>query len=97
MCKPDIGYEVQGGSFPDWHDVGGFPNAPCEDPDVGYKFGGLEPGTVYTLAIRAYRVTDGVKQVAVGQAASPLTPIGWLVSMAAILVGAKLVFDRQEL
>jgi hypothetical protein len=35
--------------------------------------------------------------VAKGQAASALTPIGWLVSMVAIVVGAKLVFDRQEL
>jgi hypothetical protein len=35
--------------------------------------------------------------VAKGQAASALTPIGWLISMVAIAVGAKLVFDRQEL
>ncbi len=35
--------------------------------------------------------------VAKGGAASPLTPIGWLVSMVAIVVAAKLVFDRQEL
>ena len=34
--------------------------------------------------------------VAKGQSASALTPIGWLVSMVAIVVGAKLVFDRQE-
>jgi len=36
-------------------------------------------------------------QVAKGQPASMLTPIGWAVSMLALIVGAKLVFDRQEL
>jgi ABC-type transport system involved in multi-copper enzyme maturation permease subunit len=35
--------------------------------------------------------------VAKGQPASILTPLGWLVSMAVLVVGAKLVFDRQEL
>jgi ABC-type transport system involved in multi-copper enzyme maturation permease subunit len=35
--------------------------------------------------------------VAKGQPASLLTPIGWLVSMVVLVVGAKLVFDRQEL
>jgi len=35
--------------------------------------------------------------VAKGQPASMLTPIAWLVSMAVLIVGAKLVFDRQEL
>jgi ABC-type transport system involved in multi-copper enzyme maturation permease subunit len=35
--------------------------------------------------------------VAKGQTASALTPLGWLVSMAVLVVGAKLVFDRQEL
>ena len=35
--------------------------------------------------------------VAKGEAASALTPVGWLVSMVAIVIGAKLVFDRQEL
>jgi ABC-2 type transport system permease protein len=34
--------------------------------------------------------------VAKGQPASPLTLVGWLVSMVVIVVGAKLVFDRQE-
>jgi len=34
--------------------------------------------------------------VAKGQPASPLTPVGWVVSMVVIVVGAKLVFDRQE-
>jgi ABC-type transport system involved in multi-copper enzyme maturation permease subunit len=34
--------------------------------------------------------------VANGQAASALTPIGWLISMVAICVGAKSAFDRQE-
>jgi ABC-2 type transport system permease protein len=32
-----------------------------------------------------------------GEPASMLTPIAWLVSMIVMLVGAKLVFDRQEL
>jgi ABC-type transport system involved in multi-copper enzyme maturation permease subunit len=31
-----------------------------------------------------------------GQPASTLTLVGWLVSMTVIVVGAKLVFDRQE-
>ena len=62
VCKPDIGYEVLGGTFTDWHDVGGFPNAPCDDPDIGYKFSGLAAATTYTLSIRAYRVTNGVKE-----------------------------------
>ena len=35
--------------------------------------------------------------VAKGQPASMLTPIGWVVSMVVLVVGAKLVFDRQEL
>jgi hypothetical protein len=61
VCKPDIGYEVQGGTFTEWRDVGGFPNAPCDDPDPGYKFSRLAPGTTYTFSIRAYRLTDGVK------------------------------------
>ena len=36
-------------------------------------------------------------QVATGQPASILTPIGWAISMVVLVVGAKLVFDRQEL
>lgn len=44
MCQPDIGYEFKGGVFNDWHDAGGFPHAPCDDPDPGYKFSGLAPG-----------------------------------------------------
>lgn len=36
-------------------------------------------------------------QVAKGQPASLLTPVGWLISMAVLVVGAKLAFDRQEL
>jgi ABC-type transport system involved in multi-copper enzyme maturation permease subunit len=36
-------------------------------------------------------------QVARGQPASLLTPIGWAISMVVLVVGAKLVFDRQEL
>ncbi len=35
--------------------------------------------------------------VAKGEPASMLTPIGWAISMAVLIVGAKLVFDRQEL
>ena len=35
--------------------------------------------------------------VAKGQPASMLTPIGWLISMVVLIVGAKLIFDRQEL
>ena len=62
VCKPDIGYEVLGGGFADWHDVGGFPNAPCDDPDLGYKFRGLTAATTYTLSIRAYRIVNGSKQ-----------------------------------
>ena len=34
--------------------------------------------------------------VAKGQEVSALTPIGWLMSMVFIFVGAKLIFDRQE-
>ena len=34
--------------------------------------------------------------VAKGQPASSLTLVGWLVSMVVIVVGAKFVFDRQE-
>ena len=62
VCKPDIGYEVIGGAYADWHDVGGFPNAPCDDPDIGLKFSGLASATTYTLSIRAYRITNGVKE-----------------------------------
>jgi len=36
-------------------------------------------------------------QVAKGQPASMLTPIGWAISMVVLVVGAKVVFDRQEL
>jgi ABC-type transport system involved in multi-copper enzyme maturation permease subunit len=36
-------------------------------------------------------------QVAKGEPASMLTPIGWVISMTVLVVGAKLVFDRQEL
>lgn len=35
--------------------------------------------------------------VAKGQPASMLTPIGWAISMLVLVVGAKVVFDRQEL
>ena len=33
---------------------------------------------------------------ATGQPASTSTLVGWLISMTVIVVGAKLVFDRQE-
>jgi ABC-type transport system involved in multi-copper enzyme maturation permease subunit len=36
-------------------------------------------------------------QVAKDQPASLLTPIGWIVSMVVLVIGAKVVFDRQEL
>ncbi|RYB90727.1 hypothetical protein EUA06_10590 [Nocardioides glacieisoli] len=77
VCKPDIGYEVLGGTFTDWRDVGGFPNAPCTDPDIGYKFGGLAAGSVYTLSIRAYRTTNGVKEYSAVSsiAAATLPPV----------------------
>ena len=61
VCKADVGYEVRGGTFADWHDVGGFPNGPCDNPDPGYKFSGLTPATTYVLSIRAYRLVAGVK------------------------------------
>jgi ABC-type transport system involved in multi-copper enzyme maturation permease subunit len=35
--------------------------------------------------------------VAKGQPASILTPIGWAISMVVLVVGGKVVFDRQEL
>lgn len=59
VCQDDIGYEVKGGPYAEWHDVGGFPHAPCDDPDPGYKFSGLEPSTTYRLSVRAYRIVDG--------------------------------------
>ncbi|SDL73749.1 hypothetical protein SAMN04488242_2640 [Tessaracoccus oleiagri] len=61
VCQPDIGYEFKGGAYADWYDHGGFPNAPCDDPDPGFKFSGLAPGTTYTLSVRAYRIVDGAK------------------------------------
>ena len=35
--------------------------------------------------------------VAKGEPASMLTPIGWAIAMVVLVVGAKVVFDRQEL
>lgn len=61
ICQADIGYEMKGGQFTDWHDVGWFPHAPCDDPDPGYKFKDLGPGTTYTFSVRAYRLVGGVK------------------------------------
>lgn len=53
VCQPDIGYEFRGGSYTEWYDHGGFPNAPCDDPDPGFKFSRLAPGTTYELSARA--------------------------------------------
>lgn len=61
VCRADIGYEFRGGAYLDWHDAGTFPDAPCEDPDPGYKFSDLAPGMTYELSIRAYRIVNGVK------------------------------------
>jgi titin len=61
VCRPDYGYEVRAGLGAAWRDVGGFPNAPCDDPDPGYKFSGLTPATTYVLSVRAYHLVDGVK------------------------------------
>jgi hypothetical protein len=60
VCKPDIGYEVMGGTFADWQDVGGFATA-CDTAAPGYRFNGLTPNTTYTFSVRAYRLADGVK------------------------------------
>ncbi len=76
VCQPDIGYEFRGGVYSDWHDVGGFPNAPCNDPDPGYKFSHLTPGTTYTLSVRAYRIVDGVKVDFSAAASLSLTTLG---------------------
>ncbi|HQZ84299.1 MAG TPA: hypothetical protein PLB21_01550, partial [Actinomycetota bacterium] len=61
VCMADIGYEFKGGIYATWHDAGGFPKAPCNDPDPGYKFSGLVPATTYVLSVRSYRIIDGVK------------------------------------
>jgi ABC-2 type transport system permease protein len=55
--------------------------------------GGLVPiiGELSPTSIGTWAVA-----VAKGQPASMLTLVGWLVSMAVIVIGAKLVFDRQE-
>ena len=55
--------------------------------------GGLVPiiGQVSPTSVGTWAMA-----VAKGQPASMLTPIGWLVAMAFLVVGAKLVFDRQE-
>ena len=76
VCSPDIGYEVQGGAFAGWLDVGGFPNAPCDDPDIGYKFGGLSPARSYTFSIRAYRITNGVKEYSTAPSLTATTSAG---------------------
>ena len=61
ICQLDYGYEVRAGLGAAWRDVGGFPNAPCDDPDPGYKFSGLTPSTTYVLSVRAYHIVGGVK------------------------------------
>ncbi|GAB3819782.1 hypothetical protein GCM10028820_24310 [Tessaracoccus terricola] len=61
VCNPDFGYEFLGGAYLDWYDHGGFMTAPCDDPDPGFKFSGLQPGTEYVLSVRAYRIVDGVR------------------------------------
>ena len=76
VCKPDIGYEMLGGTFTDWRDVGRFPNAPCNDPDPGYKFSGLTPASSYTFSVRAYRLTDGVKEYSAGSSMTATTTPG---------------------
>ena len=55
--------------------------------------GGLLP-----IVAEASPTSIGVWAMAVarGQPATALTLVGWLVSMTVIVVGAKLVFDRQE-
>jgi ABC-type transport system involved in multi-copper enzyme maturation permease subunit len=55
--------------------------------------GGLVPifGELSPTSIGAWAMA-----VARGQPASSLTLAGWLVSMAVIVIGAKLIFDRQE-
>ena len=60
VCKPDIGYEVMGGPFADWQDIGGFASS-CDTAAPGYRFNGLAPDTSYTFSVRAYRLADGVK------------------------------------
>ena len=50
-------------------------------------FADLSPTSVGTWALAA----------ATGRPAAMLTPISWLLSMVALFVAAKLIFDRQEL
>jgi hypothetical protein len=47
----------------------------------------LSPTSIGTWAVSAAK----------GEPASMLTPISWAISMIVLLVGAKLVFERQEL
>lgn len=61
MCQPDIGYEFLGGAYLTWYDHGGFPHAPCDDEDPGFKFKNLQPDTSYVLSVRAYKVIAGAK------------------------------------
>lgn len=76
ICQADIGYEMKGGQFTEWHDVGWFPHAPCDDPDPGYKFKNLDPGTTYTFRVRAYRLVDGVKTDFSSESAITVTTLG---------------------
>ena len=43
VCRPDYGYEVHAGLGSAWRDVGGFPNAPCDDPDPGLQVQRADP------------------------------------------------------
>ena len=56
--------------------------------------GGLVPivGEISPTSIGSWAML-----VAKGEPASILTPMGWAISMVVLVVGAKLVFDRQEL
>jgi ABC-type transport system involved in multi-copper enzyme maturation permease subunit len=56
-------------------------------------FGALVP---VVNEISPTSIARWVSATANGQAASTLTLVGWVVSMTALAIGAKLVFDRQE-
>jgi ABC-type transport system involved in multi-copper enzyme maturation permease subunit len=56
-------------------------------------FGGLLP---IVNEISPTSIGTWALAMATGQSASGLTIAGWLVSMVVLVIGAKLVFDRQE-
>ena len=62
-----------GGTFADWRDVGGFPSGSCDNAVVGYKFSGLLVNTSYTLSVRAYRITGGVKEYSTASGTTAFT------------------------